>query len=72
VTTFGEGAAKRARAATQVVDTAWTQAGQGEIEVGILRPRVSDVLKLCDLSVLIVHPIVAQAVKASHSRFYSC
>jgi len=54
VTTFGEGTAERARTATQVEDTAWARSGEGEVEVGILRPRVSEVVNLCDLSVLIV------------------
>jgi hypothetical protein len=59
VTTFGEGTAEHARTATQVEDTTWAQSGEGEVEVGILRPRVSEVVNLCDLSVLIVHNLVA-------------
>jgi hypothetical protein len=57
--TFGEGTAEHARTATQVEDTTWAQSGEGEVEVGILRLRVSEVVNLCDLSVLIVHTLVA-------------
>jgi len=57
VTAFGEGTAERARAATQVEDTAWARSGEGEVKVGILRPRVCQVVNLCDPSVLIVHDV---------------
>ena len=67
VTTFGEGTAERARTATQVEDTTWARSGEGEVEVGILRPRVSEVVNLCDFSVLIVHTFAALPLKASHS-----
>jgi hypothetical protein len=58
VTTFGEGTAERSRTATQVKDTTWGRSSEGEIEVGILRLRVSEIVNLCDLSVLIVHAVV--------------
>jgi hypothetical protein len=58
VTTFGEGTAERAGTATEVEDTTWARSGEGEVEVGILCPRVSEVVNLCDPSVLIVHALV--------------
>jgi hypothetical protein len=59
VTPFGEDTAQRARTATQIEDIAWAQSGEGDVEVGILRRWVSEVVNLCDLSVLIVHTLVA-------------
>ena len=40
----------------------WAQSREGELEVGILRPRVNKVVNLCDLSVLIVH-LLSRAAK---------
>jgi len=59
VTTFGEGTAERARTATQVEETTWAHSAEGEVEVVVLRPRVSEIVDLRDLSLLIVHPLVA-------------
>jgi hypothetical protein len=50
VTAFSKGTAERARTATQVEDTTWPQSGEGEVEFTILRPRVNEVINLCDLS----------------------
>jgi hypothetical protein len=70
VAAFGEGTAERARTAAQVEDTTWARSGEGEVEVGILRPRVREVVNLCDLRVVVVHTL-SRAAKASPSRFYS-
>jgi len=59
VSTFGERTAERAGTATYVEDTTWAHSGEGEVEVGILRPRVSEVVNLCNQRVLIVHTLVA-------------
>jgi hypothetical protein len=63
VTTFGEGTAERARTATQVEDTTWPRSGEGEVEVVVLRPRVSEIVDLRELSMLIVHPFFAALPK---------
>ena len=55
VTTLGEVTAECASATTQVEHATWAQPGEREVEVGILRPRVNEIINLCDLSVLIVH-----------------
>jgi len=54
---LGEETAKRARAATQIEDTAWASSGEKEVEVRILSSRVGDVVNLCDLGVLIIHTL---------------
>ena len=58
VTTFGESTTERARTATQVENTTRTHSGKGDIEVGIPRPRINEVVNLRDLRVLIIHPLV--------------
>jgi len=68
VTTFGEGTAERSCTATQVEDTTGAQSREGDVEVDILRPRVSEVVNLCDLRVAIVHTPVAAAT-ASKADF---
>src|SRR5712671_5894638 len=67
VTTLGQGAAKRARTATQVEHPTWGQSGKSEVEVGILRPRVNEIVNLGDLSVLIVHTFVAPSPRLPQS-----
>jgi hypothetical protein len=44
VTAFGKRTAQRARAATQVEDTTRARSGEGEVKVGILRPRVREIV----------------------------
>src|SRR6266853_689585 len=66
-TTLGQGAAKRARTATQVEHPTWGQSGKSEVEVGILRPRVNEIVNLGDLSVLIVHTFVAPSPRLPQS-----
>jgi hypothetical protein len=69
VTAFGKGTAERARTATQVEDTTWPQSGEGEVEFRILRPRVNEVINLCDLRLLIVQCYCCPAAKDSIEKF---
>jgi len=58
VTTFGKSTAERACTATQVEDTTWTRSGEGKVEVGILRPRVNEVVNLGNLWIVVIHASV--------------
>ena len=71
VAAFGEGTAEHTRTAAQVEDTTWARSGEGEVELGILRPRVREVVNLCDLRVVVVHTLVALLPRPPTARFYS-
>jgi hypothetical protein len=73
VTTLGEGTAEHARTATQVNDTTWARSSEGEVEVGILRPRVREVVNLCDLRVVVVHTVFTEnSIRAESAKISAC
>jgi len=67
MTTLGKRTAECACTATQIEHATGMHSGEGDVEVGVLRPGVCELVKLCDLRQLIIQILKAEGATESPS-----